>query len=43
MVWQSIAFVGLIIGIPIVVAAILGVRGKKKEKSRSAAASEKEA
>jgi hypothetical protein len=37
MVWQSIVFVGIIIGIPIVIAAILGGRGKKKEKSRAAA------
>ena len=38
MVWESIVFLGFIIGIPIIVSAILGGRGKKKAKSRSDAA-----
>jgi hypothetical protein len=43
MVWESIVFVGFIIAIPIIVAGILGGRGKKKAKTRSEAMKGKEA
>jgi hypothetical protein len=34
MVWQSIVFIGLIIGIPIVAAALLGGKSKRGSKRR---------
>jgi hypothetical protein len=43
MVWQSIVFIGLIIGIPIVIAAFLGGRSKKGSKRRQKEREEKAA